>query len=377
NASSSNNSQPDPDRGGDVPQLNSTLSATAKEFYPRGYGPSPVENNYEPHFTEVMQEVGNSLSYDVSSQSYQRDSVDIALNQISEIVDHLTLNPGRFDDLIHPLTETFKTWLSDVDICYFIVDMIVEQSFVEPNFRYTGARLCSYLSNEFGFEEENIFRRMLLNRCRDEHEMTISHHSIVCPERLRGYTLFIAELFMQLEVRKGCSDRIAILGIALIEGLLLLLSEPNSEDIKCVCQVLKLTGRTLDMQNPLNMNPVIHKLALLANNPTLEANIQHLINNVVHLRELGWGEPSNVMSKSTTTQQYNSNSNEPVFYGPDGQVITPEESQFLEENFRQFPDDDYDDFGEDGELLVPSEEMDEEHRAAFEQFLKMGKNQIN
>lgn len=38
--------------------------------------------------------------------------------------------------------------------------------------------------------------------------------------------------------------------------------------------------------------------------------------------------------------------NEPVFYGPDGQIITQEESQFLQESVGQIPDpEEYDDYG--------------------------------
>jgi hypothetical protein len=52
----------------------------------------------------------------------------------------------------------------------------------------------------------------------------------------------MAELFMQLECVKGYGERIEILGTALIEALSLLLTEPTSGNIKCVCQVLKVSG---------------------------------------------------------------------------------------------------------------------------------------
>jgi hypothetical protein len=52
----------------------------------------------------------------------------------------------------------------------------------------------------------------------------------------------MAELFMQLECATGYGERIAILGTALLEDLFLLLSEPTSENIKCVCQVLKVSN---------------------------------------------------------------------------------------------------------------------------------------
>ena len=78
-------------------------------------------------------------------------------------------------------------------------------------------------------------------RCREEHVQILKYIN-TDPGRLHGYVLFMAELFMQLECVKGHGGRIAILGTALLEALSLLLSHPTSGNIKCVCQVLKVSG---------------------------------------------------------------------------------------------------------------------------------------
>jgi hypothetical protein len=62
------------------------------------------------------------------------------------------------------------------------------------------------------------------------------------PRRLHGFILFMAELFMQMECAEGYGHRIAMLGDALLESLSLLLTEPTFENIKCVCQVLKVSN---------------------------------------------------------------------------------------------------------------------------------------
>ena len=72
--------------------------------------------------------------------------------------------------------------------------------------------------------------------------MQISKYFNRNPERLHGYVLFMAELFMQLECVKGYGERIAILRTALLEALSLLLNHPTSGNIKCVCQVLKVSS---------------------------------------------------------------------------------------------------------------------------------------
>jgi hypothetical protein len=77
-------------------------------------------------------------------------------------------------------------------------------------------------------------------RCEQEHSQ-ISKYIYEDPGRLHGYVLFMAELFMQLECAKGYGQRIAILGKALLEALSLLLTDPTSGNIKCVCQVLKVS----------------------------------------------------------------------------------------------------------------------------------------
>jgi polyadenylate-binding protein-interacting protein 1 len=300
-------------------------------------------------------------------------------NHFIELMQHLTLNPGMFDDLVTPLVDTFSLWLGDEDIVSSIanaVNAIVEQSIMEPNFRYNGARLCHFLDNEFPMEERT-FRSSLLNRCKEEH-MEISKYINTDPGRLHGYVLFVAELFMQLECVKGYGNRIAILGTALLEVLSLLLSHPTSGNIKCVCQVLKLTGQPLDVQDPMNMNKIMECLVHLLNNGMLESNVHHLISSVIELRAIGWGDASNCMPHTSPSQFYNPcPQNGPVFYGPDGQIMTPEERQFLQESVGRIPDhEEYDDYGEGVDnVWEPDDEMDEEMQAAFEKFLEMGKTQ--
>ncbi|XP_069674729.1 polyadenylate-binding protein-interacting protein 1 isoform X2 [Periplaneta americana] len=378
-AANNSNSIPDPGAGGDVSR-NSTLSATAKEFYPKGYQTHPVEDGYNSsyQFEETPPEGGDCLRYNLASPTSQTTPEQVATNHLIEVMQHLTLNPGKFDVLITPLVHTFSLWLGDKNIVYSIVNAIVEQSITEPNFRYNGARLCNFLNNEFPPGDKSTFRSCLLSRCQEEHIRVPTYiHSD--PRRLHGYVLFVAELFMQLELAKGYGDRITILGTALLEALSSLLTEPSSENIKCVCQVLKLTGQPLDAQEPLAMNQIMHSLSELFSNSNVEPNIRHLIHSVIELRTIRWGDASNFMPHASTTQVYNScpPQNEPVFYGPDGQIMTPEESQFLQENVERIPDiEEYDEYSEDGlHVWEQDDEMDEEIQAAYEQFLQMGKNQ--
>jgi hypothetical protein len=50
----------------------------------------------------------------------------------------------------------------------------------------------------------------------------------------------LAELFIQLETKKGTGTKIPVLGQELYEDLKLLLSIANDDNVKCACQVLKV-----------------------------------------------------------------------------------------------------------------------------------------
>lgn len=378
-AVNSNNAEPSPVAEGSISKTK-PLSVDAKEFYPKNYQSQQVEDsgsyNSSLQFEEAEPEEGGCYYYSSLNSMCETKQEEFATNHFVELMQYLTLNPGKFDVRVTPLVDTFNLWLGDADTVSFIVNAVVEQSVMEPNFRYNGARLCHFLDSEFP-TEERTFRNSLLNRCREEH-MQISKYINSDPGRLHGYILFMAELFMQLECAKGSGERIAIMGTALLEALSLLLSHPTSGNIKCVCQVLKLTGQPLDVQDPMNMNKVMECLLHLLNNVVLESNVHHLISSVIELRRIGWGDTSNCIPNTSTSQFYNPClQNGPVFYGPDGQIMTPEERQFLQESVGRIPDhEEYDDYGESVDSVWdPDDEMDEEMQAAFEQFLEMGKTQ--
>lgn len=377
-AVNSNNAEPGPVAEGST----SNLSADAKEFYPKNYQSQQFEDSVSYDSSLQSEEAGpeeGGSSYDSSFNSVcETKQEEFATDGFFELMHHLTLNPGNFDDLVAPLVDIFYLWLGNADTVSSIVTAVVEQSIMEPNFRYNGARLCHFLDSEFS-TEERTFRNSLLNRCREEH-VQISKYINTDPGRLHGYVLFMAELFMQLECVKGHRGRIAILGTALLEALSLLLEHFTPGNIKCVCQVLKLTGQPLDVQDPVNMNKIMECLLHLLNNVVLEPNVHRLISSVIELRHVGWGDASNCTPHTSTSQFYNPcPQNGPVFYGPDGQIMTPEEREFLQESVDQIPDhEEYDDYGEGVDIVLePDDEIDEEMHAAYEQFLEMNKTQSN
>ena len=65
-------------------------------------------------------------------------------------------------------------------------------------------------------------------------------------EYLRGFALFMSELFVQMSPKSDASGRFAVLGRAVRELLSCLLEHPTPANIKCLCQILKVITRRLN-----------------------------------------------------------------------------------------------------------------------------------
>ena len=74
---------------------------------------------------------------------------------------------------------------------------MLRQSIGEPNFRYNGARLCS-MYDSVSPPEESTFRACLLERCSTEESKIISGMES-SEENMRGFAMFLAEIYTQLE----------------------------------------------------------------------------------------------------------------------------------------------------------------------------------
>jgi hypothetical protein len=72
-------------------------------------------------------EAGGSSYYNSFTPLCETKQEEFATNHFIELMQHLTLNPGKFDDLVTPLVETFNLWLGDADTVSSIVNAIVEQ----------------------------------------------------------------------------------------------------------------------------------------------------------------------------------------------------------------------------------------------------------
>ncbi|GIY77066.1 polyadenylate-binding protein-interacting protein 1 [Caerostris darwini] len=332
--------------GLDPPGSSFKLSPYAKEFVPRSFRPEP----------RVIDE----------GDSYPVEELRSFLNEI-------TLNPGKFERKIQSLTHTLNTMVDDDESMRAIVNIIFDESVRQPNLRYSGARLCKCLCNDLDASPDRLnFRSVLLTRCNQEFKR---REALAEAEDngtyLRGFAMFTAELFSQLEVMK---QRVTVLGDSLPNLIKTLLNYASSDNLKCACQVLKMVGASLEDYErgkvcnngtAPEMDYIILSLKKLANSVDYTRNIKDMINSVIKLRDSNWGRLTPTENSGYETSPPTA-VDEPVMYGPDGKPMTADELTFLQSQYASNMASDGDDF----DFYEESEEFSDEISEAYEIFLR-------
>jgi len=344
-----------------VPKFGPRLSVSASEFVPGQYEPAKEETT------------GGG-----GGEPGQHPSVTI----LYEAMYQLTLEPGRFDSIARKLTKDLNGVIQDYETLEALAEVILENGINEPNFRYTGARLCDYLSLHLTVIIEGAtLRQIIMQKCNREFKQREGHLKDNS-ERLRGFIVFLAELFQQLEIQVGAVvQRVAVLGDALPQLLSTLASQPDKENVRCIVQTLKCCGAVLEEEErnkPSNsgstptMDKSMEQLDQLSETLGLEASLVEMLKSLVKLRRSNWGHspPSSVAGGGGSDQLpgLGSYQLDPTFYAPDGEALTMEEYSFLEE----YGVNDEDGLSEPMAWSTGEEPggMGDEAEAAYEEFLR-------
>jgi len=356
--------------------LKNPFNINASEFVPTkvGTGLSVSASEFVPGQYESAKEDTKE-----DSEPGQHPSVTI----LYEAMYQLTLEPGRFDSIARKLTKDLNEVIQDYETLEALAEIILENGINEPNFRYTGARLCDYLSLHLTVIIEGAtLRQIIMQKCNREfkqRESLLANNA----DRLRGFILFLAELFQQLEIQVGAVvQRVAVLGDALPQLLSTLAGEPEKENVKCIVQTLKCCGAVLEEEErnkPSNtgstptMDKSMEELEKLSETPGMEDTLAEMLKNVVKLRRSNWGHspPSSVSGGGVDQMPgLGTYQLDPTFYAPDGQqTLTMEEYSFLEE----YGVNDEDGFSESTAWSTGEESggMGDEAEAAYEEFLRL------
>ncbi|XP_063604512.1 polyadenylate-binding protein-interacting protein 1-like [Penaeus indicus] len=121
----------------------------------------------------------------------------------------------------------------------FLAELFTQLGVGEVNFRYSGARLCQHLSKNITQSYNGpTFKSLLLQRCHEEFNVREMYMQSE-PSRVCGFTLFLAELFTQLVTTTA--QPLEVLGPALCQLLMTLLTQTSDSNLKCAAQVLKVS----------------------------------------------------------------------------------------------------------------------------------------
>lgn len=232
-SSNSNNSAASKNTQKSIDVMSSTLSVDAEEWYPASYSapvaPSnPSKNSVQnrlsmikkPNENRTPQENYHNNESDNNTVLYNDDVVNQDINRLQHVIDTLTYDPGQFDNLLVIFEESYRPHINDISVSSTLAEMLFHQSVKEPNFRYTGARLCCIIERNaplFRSELHLICSKALIEKSVD----------------LQGLTLFLAELYLQLHYEN-------LYGKCLLDALTNLLNSGDDCNIKCVCQALKV-----------------------------------------------------------------------------------------------------------------------------------------
>lgn len=340
--------------------VKSTLSPEAPVFVPR-------------HFKVPVPE-----PYPMSPPS--QDSTRYAIVELMSFIEDVTLCPGEFDSKVGDLTRALGS-ITHADGLVQVVDTIFQQGIKEPNFRYSGARLCNHLGSNLSVRgpDDGQFTNLLLDRC---HAECLKRNDLASGDfgdgYLRGLLLFIAELFSQMVfLRDDYSYKVKHIAGCIPNMMHTLLQTPTKDNVKCTIQVLKLTGHSLEDFGNLEsastdgsiLDSVFDKLREIVQKPDIDPTASLMIKNVLDLRERNWGRSS---SSSSSPSGCPSEENLPITCGPDGVPLSREEENFVQELLLE------EQMGglelADGSGMYSNDcgndEMDDEVAAAYEEFLK-------
>ncbi|KAM3610872.1 uncharacterized protein V6R79_009963 [Siganus canaliculatus] len=341
----------------------STLSASAPEFVPTGANP-----------------YGDGAFYDDVEGYYSEPTL---ADMVADFLGHLSSSPGSFESDIEYIAEVLNSWVTTEELLNELVELIFTQSTAIPNFSYTGARVCNYLSHHLNISPASgNFRQLLLKRCRIEFEQRDAavRGDTDTQKKLHSFVLFLGELYLNLEVKsgKGSPNRADILLLALNDLLISLFNNPVDANLICAVKLLKLTGSVLDDTWKEGGKPYMEEHVRRIENILLDAtcsrDVRQMLLKLVELRSSDWGRVRVAAAASNATPDNDPNyfMNEPTFYTEDGTPFTAADPEYAEKYQEILDRQDYfhDIDGENGNEIYDNseDEMEPEIEEAFENF---------
>ncbi|MEE6458132.1 hypothetical protein FKM82_000186 [Ascaphus truei] len=364
-------------RSAESPTVMSNLSVNAVEFYPSGYA------------TDFSDSVDENGGYPILPHASLAEFVQDFMN-------HLTEQPGSFEAEIDLFSEVLKSWVTTDDSLQELIELIYQQATSVPNFSYTGARLCNFLSLNLHINSKiGNFRQLLLQRCRSEYEKRdqSAKGDDAMRKRFHAFVLFLGELYLNLEIKgaKGQVTRAEILQSGLKEILSALFSKPVDDNLICAVKLLKLTGSVLEDawkdKGKSDMEEMIQRMENVVLDANCSRDVKQMLLKLVELRSSNWGRvyAASTFKEATPDNDPNYFMNEPTFYTSEGVPFTAADPDYQEKYQELLDRDDlFPDYEENGTGLssggdpnfddFDDDEMDPEIEEAYEKFCLESEN---
>uniref|UniRef100_A0A4Y0BEH1 MIF4G domain-containing protein n=1 Tax=Anopheles funestus TaxID=62324 RepID=A0A4Y0BEH1_ANOFN len=323
------------------------------DYMDGGGGPAGYNNMVAPNWESNFQEDHDQPTH------RQMEVMDYLTEVIAELLD----NPGMFDSVQKQLPIKLRDLRQDHYVLSSTIEMIFEQSIRESNFRYMGARLCQLLDSLAGGETNSVLRELLRLKMEDQN-LELPRFMTQEQVKVRGATLFLAELYMQLRNPQQTFGK--TISEYIINAITILLMKEGPENIKCVCQCLKLCGYELEQDRPDKVETILKNLQTPK---AVQSSTEAMIRSVLELRKNSWGRSEEIATASPSPgPEYK---HHPVFYGPDGKMLTEEESSFLATNIESAGEQNaYGNYDDEDEFGMVDPDDDPEVQEAYEAFLQ-------
>lgn len=306
-----------------------------------------------------------------------RTSPSTAVMEVQKAIKSLSDVPEEFYEVLVPLVTELNKHVQSPSILKAVVQEIFETSVNTSQFRYSGARMCCYLSQHLLLKNGGgNFLKELIDRCLKEYASVSTAGGFQTLNHLMGFILFMGELLVCMkdveEIRRAFPEKLEDL-------LMTLTSNQSTNAFRCVIQCLKLTGAILDELVP-QAGELYLEIERFIDDSKIPESVQTQIRALLELRGRGWEQNADE-SKTRNKPEINDDEFlcdesgqeawpdpvEPVYYGlNEGYLI--EESEALEN--LKLNDDEANNENANVEYLVNGQPMDAETALAFESFIQ-------
>ncbi|KAI8847491.1 armadillo-type protein, partial [Chytridium lagenaria] len=205
-----------------------------------------------------------------------------------------------------------------------VIELVFDKALDEHHFQNMYGRLCQKLSNELPKVQKwidmdaknNIFRRLLLNKCQEEFErsekwsQTDADDALSRKERLQRLhemsadekAQYAEDEFQRNKLKRRVLGNISFIGELFklqmitekimhncVQQLLSKVVDPEEEETECLCKLLKSVGERLDHPAAKShMDLYFTRIKELSVNQKLPARIRFMIQDLIEQRRSKW-----------------------------------------------------------------------------------------